>query len=56
MTLLFVIDNQEHRLSEVLNDLLARSASRPLDIATAYFAVFPATVILPSAERTASHR
>jgi hypothetical protein len=35
----FVIDNQEHRLAEVLNDLLARSAGTPLDIASAYFAI-----------------
>jgi superfamily II DNA or RNA helicase len=35
----FVIDNQEHRLADVLNDLLARSAGTPLDIASAYFAI-----------------
>jgi superfamily II DNA or RNA helicase len=39
MTIPFVIDNQEHRLAEVLNDLLARSAGTPLDIASAYFAI-----------------
>jgi SNF2 family DNA or RNA helicase len=39
MSIPFVIDNQEHKLAAVLNDLLARSAGRPLDIATAYFAI-----------------
>ena len=39
MRIPFVIDNQEHRLSDVLNELLARSAGTPLDIASAYFAV-----------------
>lgn len=35
----FVIDNDQHRLSEVLNALLAESSGKPLDIATAYFSV-----------------
>ncbi len=35
----FVIDNQEHRLRDVLNELLGQSAGKPLDIATAYFAI-----------------
>src|SRR4051794_19212349 len=39
MRIPFVIDNQEHRMGEVLNDLLARSAGTPLDIASAYFAI-----------------
>jgi phosphatidylserine/phosphatidylglycerophosphate/cardiolipin synthase-like enzyme len=39
MPIPFVIDNQQHRLADVLNELLAQSAGRPLDIATAYFAV-----------------
>ncbi len=39
MNIPFVIDNQHHRLADVLNDLLSRSAGTPLDIATAYFAV-----------------
>jgi superfamily II DNA or RNA helicase len=39
MSIPFVIDNQEHRLADVLNDLLSRSAGTPLDIATAYFAI-----------------
>jgi len=33
----FVIDNREHRLVDILNDLLARFEHRSLDIATAYF-------------------
>ena len=35
----FVIDNQEHHLRDALNELLAQSAGKPLDIATAYFAI-----------------
>ena len=35
----FVIDNQEHRLADALDELLAQSAGKPLDIATAYFAI-----------------
>ena len=29
MTIPFVIDNQDHKLADVLNDLLARGADRP---------------------------
>jgi hypothetical protein len=39
MPLPFVIDNQEHRLRDALNELLAQSGGKPLDIATAYFAI-----------------
>jgi hypothetical protein len=39
MPLPFVIDNQQHRLADALNDLLGQSVGRPLDIATAYFAI-----------------
>ena len=35
----FVIDNDQHRLGDVLNALLAESSGKPLDIATAYFSV-----------------
>src|SRR5205085_10529670 len=35
----FVLDNQQHRMADALNQLLARSAGKPLDIATAYFAI-----------------
>src|SRR5947209_6124843 len=35
----FVIDNQQHRLADGLNALLAESAGKPLDIATAYFTI-----------------
>ena len=34
-----VIDNQRHRLADVLNELLARCAGGPVDVATAYFSV-----------------
>src|SRR2546423_9492086 len=39
MPLPFVIDNQQQRLADALNDLMAQSAGKPLDIATAYFAI-----------------
>src|ERR1700738_2511605 len=39
MNIPFVIDNQKHRLADALNDLLAQSVGKPLDIATAYFAI-----------------
>jgi superfamily II DNA or RNA helicase len=38
-TIPFVIDNQDHRLADVLNELLARSCGTALDVATAYFSV-----------------
>ncbi|HQU46835.1 MAG: hypothetical protein B7Z73_11230, partial [Planctomycetia bacterium 21-64-5] len=39
MPIPFVIDNQQHRMADLLNDLLAQSARKPLDVATAYFAI-----------------
>jgi hypothetical protein len=39
MPVSFVLDNQQHRLSDALNGLLAQSVGKPLDIATAYFAI-----------------
>jgi superfamily II DNA or RNA helicase/HKD family nuclease len=39
MTIPFVIDNQQHRMADTLNGLLAQTVGKPLDIATAYFAI-----------------
>jgi superfamily II DNA or RNA helicase len=39
MPIPFVIDNQRHLMAGALNELLTQSAGRPLDIATAYFAI-----------------
>lgn len=39
MAIPFVIANQEHRLRDALNELVAQCVSKPLDIATAYFAI-----------------
>ncbi len=39
MAIAFVIDNQHHRLADVLNTLLADSAGKPFDVATAYFSI-----------------
>ena len=39
MTIPFVIDNQQHKMADVLNDLLRHHKGHSLDIATAYFNV-----------------
>lgn len=39
MPLPFVIDSQQHRLAHTLSEQLAQSVGKPLDIATAYFAI-----------------
>src|ERR1700681_3357982 len=39
MPIPFVIDNQQQRMADALNELLAQSVGKPLDIATAYFAI-----------------
>ena len=39
MTIPFVIDNQQHKMAGVLNDLLAHHQGHSLDVATAYFNV-----------------
>ena len=37
MRIPYVIDNQTHRLADVLNSLLSDDEGKRLDIATAYF-------------------
>ena len=39
MRIPYVIDNQTHRLADVLNSLLRDHAGRSLDVATAYFSI-----------------
>lgn len=39
MPIPFVIDNQQHRMADALNELLGQTVGKPLDIATAYFAI-----------------
>lgn len=39
MNVPYVIDNQKHRMADVLNDILAGHIGKSLDIATAYFSV-----------------
>src|SRR5579859_514096 len=39
MQIPFVIDNQQHKMADVLNAVLAEHAGRALDVATAYFNV-----------------
>ncbi len=39
MTIPFVIDNQQHKMTDVLNSFLAEHKEQVLDIATVYFSV-----------------
>lgn len=39
MNISFVLDNQKQKLADALNELLGMSVGKPLDIATAYFAI-----------------
>lgn len=39
MSIPFVIDNQRQRMADALNELLTQSVGKPLDVATAYFAI-----------------
>ena len=39
MTIPFVIDNQQHKMADVLNALLRHHRGHSLDVATAYFNV-----------------
>src|ERR1700730_5132935 len=39
MPIPFVIDNQQHRMADALNELLTQCVGKPLDIASAYFAI-----------------
>src|SRR5436305_6728655 len=39
MRIPYVIDNQQYRLSDILNSLLAEHRGRSLDVASAYFTV-----------------
>ena len=39
MKIPFVIDNRDHKLVDVLNDLLTHFQHRSMDIATAYFTI-----------------
>ena len=36
MSIPFVIDNQQHRMADALNDLLAESVGKPLNIAVSF--------------------
>ena len=39
MRIPYVIDNQTHRMADVLNPLLAEHKGRSLDVAMAYFTI-----------------
>lgn len=56
MTIPFVIDNQQHNLADALHDLLAHSAGKPLDIATAYFALSGYRLVKEGLHRVATFR
>lgn len=52
----YVIDNQTHRLADVLNALLAEHAGHSLDVATAYFNVGGYRVLRENLEQLGSFR
>jgi len=56
MRLPYVIDNQTHKLADVLNDLLLDERIHALDIATAYFNVGGFALLRDTLQRLASFR
>ena len=52
----YVIDNQLHRLADVLNEILAQHADKSLDIATAYFNVQGFRLLQEGLEKLGSFR
>jgi hypothetical protein len=56
MSIPFVIDNQEHRLRDVLDELLAQSTGKPLDIATAYFTISGYRLVREGVHRVGAFR
>lgn len=52
----FVIDNDQRRLSDVLNRLLDESRERPLDIATAYFPISGDRIVKDGLHRVGAFR
>lgn len=56
MTIPFVIDNAEHRLADVLNELLTRSGGKPLDVATAYFSISGYRLVQEGLQRLGAFR
>src|SRR5438067_503484 len=56
MTIPFVIDNQQHRMADALKELLAQSVGKPLDIATAYFAISGYRLVKESLHRVGAFR
>lgn len=52
----FAVDNQNHRLADALNDLLARTEGRPFDVATAYFAISGYRLVRENLHRVGAFR
>ena len=52
----YVIDNQHHRMADVLNNILAGHAGKSLDIATAYFSVLGFRLLQEGLETLGSFR
>jgi superfamily II DNA or RNA helicase len=52
----YVIDNQQHRMADVLNTILSEHAGKSLDIATAYFNVQGFRLLQEGMERLGSFR
>jgi len=56
MRIPYVIDNQRHRMSDVLNAILGEHAGRSLDIATAYFGIHGFKLLQAGLENLGSFR
>lgn len=56
MQIPYVIDNEKHRLSDVLNDVLGAHEGQSLDVATAYFTIGGFKLIKEGLEKLGSFR
>ncbi|MER3422603.1 MAG: hypothetical protein C4293_04590 [Nitrospiraceae bacterium] len=56
MKIPYVIDNQTHRLADVLNSLLAQHAGRSVDVATAYFTIHGFGLVKDGLDRLGNFR
>lgn len=56
MRLPYVIDNQQHKLADVLNEVMASRAGHSLDVATAYFSISGFRLLQTELEKLRSFR
>ena len=52
----YVIDNQSHRMADVLSEILSRHGGRSLDVATAYFNIRGFTLVKPGLQELGNFR